>query len=310
MADAVEEVDGQADGQPDDEANPRVERQGDHLGKANQSAGNRNPRKKRAAEGALHVGSGFSKNEDAEADDGESKEGADGDEFAENADGEDSRHQCGEKAGDDRGDVRGSEFGVKLGKSFWEKAVLGHGEEDARLPHHHDENHGAETCDGTQLDKWTEPTETFSRTIDGQGDGGWDGEFLEGDDSGEDERDENVEDGAEEKGSKNSKGHVPLWVFALLRRGGNSIKADVGEEDDSGTGKNTAPTVLAETSGVFRNEGDPVVGVDVSRAAENEEDDDGELDDDDDIVETGGFTDPDHEEDGGGQADEDGREVE
>ena len=44
MADAVEEVDSQADGQPDDKADPGVEGQGDHLGEAHQSAGNRNPR--------------------------------------------------------------------------------------------------------------------------------------------------------------------------------------------------------------------------------------------------------------------------
>ena len=206
--------------------------------------------------------------------------------------------------------MRGSEFGVKLGKSFWKKSVFSHGKKDARLAHHHDEHHGTETGDGTQLDKRTEPTETFSRAIDGQGNGGRYCEFLEGDDSGEDERDEDIEDGAEQKGAKNPKRHVTLWVFALLRRGGDSIKADVGEEDDSSTGEDTAPTVLAETSGVFGNEGDPVVGVDVGRAAENEEDDDGELDDDDDIVETGGFTDADHKQDGGGQADKDGGEVE
>lgn len=158
MADAVEKVDGQTDGQPDDEADPSVEGQGDHLGEAYQSSGNRNPWQKRAPEGALYVGAGFSKNENAEADDGESKEGTDRDEFAENADGEDSCHQCGKKASDDRGNVRGSEFGMKLGKSFWEKSVLGHGEEDAGLTHHHDENHGAETGDCTQLDKRTEPT--------------------------------------------------------------------------------------------------------------------------------------------------------
>ena len=96
MADAVEEVDSQADRQPDDEADPGVEGQGDHLGQAHQSAGNRDPRKKRATEGALYVGAGFPKNQDAEANDGEGEEGADGDEFAENADGKDSRHECGE----------------------------------------------------------------------------------------------------------------------------------------------------------------------------------------------------------------------
>ena len=44
MADAVEKVDGQTDGQPDDEADPGVEGQGDHLGETNQSSGNWNPR--------------------------------------------------------------------------------------------------------------------------------------------------------------------------------------------------------------------------------------------------------------------------
>ena len=87
MADAVEKVDGQTDGQPDDEAYPGVEGQGDHLSQANQSASNWNPRKKRATEGALDIGAGFPKDEDAEADDGEGEEGADGDEFSENADG-------------------------------------------------------------------------------------------------------------------------------------------------------------------------------------------------------------------------------
>ena len=44
VADAVEEVDSQADRQPDDEADPGVEGQGDHLGETNQSSGNWNPR--------------------------------------------------------------------------------------------------------------------------------------------------------------------------------------------------------------------------------------------------------------------------
>ena len=63
--------------------------------------------------------------------------------------------------------MRSSEFGVKLGEAFWEKSVLGHGEEDTRLTHHHDEDHGAEAGDGAQLDEGSEPTEAFSCTIDG-----------------------------------------------------------------------------------------------------------------------------------------------
>jgi len=199
---------------------------------------------------------------------------------------------------------------VKLGKAFWKKSILSHGEENTRLTHHHHEDHGAEASDGTQLDERSEPTEAFSCTIDGQGHRGWDGEFLEWDDAGEDEGDEYVEDGAEQKGTKNPEGHVALRVFALLRCGGDGIEADVGEEDDSSTGEDTAPAEFPETAGVFRDKRDPVVGIDVGRAAENEEDDDGELDDDDDIVEAGRFTDADDEEDGGSQTDEDGGEVE
>ena len=44
MADAVEEVDRQADREPDNEADPGVKGQGDHLGETDQCAGNRNPR--------------------------------------------------------------------------------------------------------------------------------------------------------------------------------------------------------------------------------------------------------------------------
>ncbi len=184
---------------------------------------------------------------------------------------------------------------MKLGKAFWEKSILGHGEEDAWLTHHHDEDDGAETSDGTELDEGPEPTESFSRTIDGQGNRGGDGEFLEGDDAGEDEGDEDVEDGAEQKGTENSKGHVALGVFGFLGGSGDGIEADVGKKDDSGTGEDAAPTELPEAAGVFRNEGNPIVGIYVRRATEDEEDDDGEFDDDDDIVEAGGFTDPDHE---------------
>ena len=178
------------------------------------------------------------------------------------------------------------------------------------MAHHHNEDHRAKACNGTQLDKRSEPAEAFSRTIDGQGNGSGDGQFLERNDAGEDEGYEYVEDGTEQKGTKNPEGHVPLGVFALLRRGGDGIEADVGEKDDSGTGEDATPAELTKAAGVFRDEGNPVVGIDVGRSAEDEEDDDGELDDDDDVVEAGGFTDPDHEEDGGGQADEDGGEVE
>ncbi len=44
MADAVEKVDGQTDGQPDDEADPGVEGQGNHLSEAHQGTRNWNPR--------------------------------------------------------------------------------------------------------------------------------------------------------------------------------------------------------------------------------------------------------------------------
>jgi len=44
VADAIEEVDCQADREPDNEADPGIEGQGDHLGQTHQSTSDRNPR--------------------------------------------------------------------------------------------------------------------------------------------------------------------------------------------------------------------------------------------------------------------------
>ena len=91
---------------------------------------------------------------------------------------------------------------------------------------------------------------------------------------------------------------------------GDSVESDVGKEDHPGSGENTAPPIFPEASGIRGDKRGPVVGVDVSRTAEDEENDDREFDDDDDVVEIGGFPDANDEQAGHRQADEDRRQIE
>jgi len=87
VADAVKEVDGQTQGQPDDQPQPGIEGKGEHLGQTDKRTGQRNPWEARAAEGAVDSGAGFAQHENAETDDGESEQGANRDELAQNPNG-------------------------------------------------------------------------------------------------------------------------------------------------------------------------------------------------------------------------------
>jgi len=164
------------------------------------------------------------------------------------------------------------------------------------LAHHHNQNDGAETGDGTHLNQRAKPTKSLPGTVDGQGDRGGYGKFLEGNNSGEDKGDEDVEDGADQQRAEDSFRHIALGVAGFLGGSGDGVEADIGEEDHSCSGENAAPPVFPEASSILRNEGNPVVGVDVGRTAENKENDNRKFDDHDGIVEICGFTNANDEE--------------
>ena len=87
MADAVKKVDGQTKGQPDDQPQPGIKRQGEHLGQADEGSGQGNPGEPGAAKGTVDAGTGPAQNEDTEADDGEGEKSSDRNEFAQDANG-------------------------------------------------------------------------------------------------------------------------------------------------------------------------------------------------------------------------------
>ena len=101
-----------------------------------------------------------------------------------------------------------------------------------------------------------------------------------------------------------------MRVAGFLGGRGDGVEADISEENHPRSGENAAPPVFPKTSGILRDEGNPIVGVDVGGAAKNEEDDDGEFDDHDGIVEICGFANANHEESGDGQANQTSGQIE
>ena len=78
------------------------------------------------------------------------------------------------------------------------------------------------------------------------------------DDAGEDERDRDVENGADRERAQDADRHVALRVRGFLRRRGDGVESDVGEEDDARAAHDAVPAVLARAFG-GGNEGRPVV---------------------------------------------------
>jgi len=125
---------------------------------------------------------------------------------------------------------------------------------------------------------------------------------LPGNDSCEDKRDTDVEDGADDKRGDDADRNRTLRVAALFAGGGDGIEADVGEEDDAAAGEYACPSVGGE--------GRVVGGMDEVQANEHEGEDSDELDEHHDVVGAGRFADAADEDYGEDDNDEEGRDVE
>ena len=125
---------------------------------------------------------------------------------------------------------------------------------------------------------------------------------LPGDEAGENDGDADVEDGADDEGSKDADGDVALGIAALFAGGRDGVEADVGEEDDGAAGEDAGPAV--------RREGVVEGGLDEVRAGADEEEDGAEFEQDHDVVGAGGLADATDEDDGDEEDDEEGGDVE
>ena len=132
-------------------------------------------------------------------------------------------------AGDDRRDVRRAEARVHLRGHGREEPVVGHREEDPRLPEEHHQHDRREPGDGADLDGRREPE--LPGGLDADGDRVGNVELLVGNDARQDERDGDVEDRADAERDEDADGQVPLRVSRLLRGRRDGVEADVREED-------------------------------------------------------------------------------
>ena len=130
---AVEEVDDQADGEPDEEAHPGDDGQSGHEQEAEDHAERRNDGAEGNAEAAAAMRFAVAQHDDADGDEDEGEEGADVGEIGEGADVEEAGGDGHNESGHPGGEGRRAEDRVHIAEDFGQQAVAGHGEPDARL---------------------------------------------------------------------------------------------------------------------------------------------------------------------------------
>src|SRR5690348_5495434 len=206
VAASVGEVDDQADDQPAQENFPRQQVQRNHHEQRNEHAHDGHEWNPWRAEGTLEVGLLFAEDPDAGADDGEGEKRADAGEFAERGDGQSGGQERDDDANEHGGNVRRAEARMNFAGPFAEQAVVGHGEEDARLAKEHDEHGGAESADGADFYEVAAPANAGD--VNAESDGVADVEASVRSESREDDGDENVKNRADYERTEDTDGHV------------------------------------------------------------------------------------------------------
>jgi len=305
---AIEEVDDEPDGDPDEEADPCHDLKPGHEEQAEDDAEDGEYWAEGDAEAALAVGFLVAKDEDAGGDEDEGEEGADVGEVGYGSDVEETGGDGDEEAGDPGGDGGCPVALVDPGKDGGQQAVAGHGEPDACLSDLEDEDGGDHAEDGSdehdQMDiAEQEAVPSLSEVPEGVDDGGGViGHGIPVAEADEDDGNADVEDGADDECGDDADGEVALRIFTLFGGGGDGVKTDVGEEDDGAAGEDAGPSVGGE--------GVVVAGMDELRAGENEDEDGPDFEQDHDVVGAGGFLDAVDEDDGDDKDDDEGGDVE
>ena len=282
LADAVGEVDDQADGHPGEESDPCLIGQVGHQIDAGQDAQDGYEGHEWGPERPGKVGSRVAQDKDAAADDGKSEQRANAHQLRDDSHREQGRCDADGKTGGDRGDMGGAELRVDPGRSRRQQSVLGHREEDTGLAHKLDQHDRHQADDGCDLDQGRQPEETHG--VDGHGHGRRDVEVGVAHDAGEDEREGDVDRRAGEEGPQDADGHVPLGILGFLRGRRDGVEAEVGEEHDPGPAEDAAPAEEAGHPGVRRDERMPECRLDEEQPGPDEDEDDADLEKDDDRI--------------------------
>src|SRR5690606_37880190 len=112
---------------------------------------------------------------------------------------------------------------------------------------------------------------------------------------------------------ENTAWHIPLRILCFLSRGRDSVKPDIGEEDDRRTRNDAAEAVrhkLSASGSSDRAADAQVVGIDEADAGDDKEHDNDHFDDHDDRVKARRFLDAAYEQQGYRDSDQSGRKIE
>ena len=181
-----------------------------------------------------------------------------------------------------------------------EQAVPRHREPDPGLPELENQQRGDHAHHGPKQDGEAHPGQVEPPQLVDHGGGVVQG--VPAGDAGEDHDHRDVEKRADEQGGDDADGEIAPGVPGLLRRGGDGVEADVGEEDDGPAREHPRPAV--------GREGPVVARVDEAHAGHDEGQDGHDLQDDHHVVRLGRLPDAPHQDHGERHDDQEGREVE
>src|ERR1051326_908518 len=307
MANAVREVDDQADRHPDNESHLRIEWQAVNHVATDEHTQNRYEWDQRGPEGPRNVRTLIAEHHYAEANDHESEQSTNGHELTQQRDGEEAGNSSGHDASDDGGDVWRLKSRMDLAEDRRQQSIARHREKDARLAHEHYEDHRGESRDCTDVDEKPKPAQRRTGLLDRH-------EHRVGNiqlgvvgHARHHQRHQDVQHRADAKRRQDPDRHVALRILRFLSSGRYRVEADVGEEHHTSRPHDARPAVVTEfPGGVGRNEGMPVRRVHVHEAETNHEEYDRQLHEYDDVVESRRLLDADHEQ-CGHQSDEHNR---
>ncbi len=190
-----------------------------------------------------------------------------------------------------------------------QQPVARHRIEDARLRQHHDQDDRGQAGERAEDHRDRQPLQLGMR-LQCSGDRCCVIQLRIFEHAREHAGHQHVQDRADDETGENAERHVALRILRFLRRRGDRVEADVGEEDDAGGADDAAPAELAPHARVLRNERLPVVGGDVERTEADHQHHDADLDRDHDRVRQRRLADAEHEDDGDYGDDEYRRQVE
>src|ERR1700704_4193913 len=308
---SIAEINCHADHQPYHQAHPCLPRKIRHQVTGNQNPENRHKRDHGRPEWTLKVRVATADDPYAGTNDHKGQQSSNIDHIAEQVNRQRSRQQSYAGPHHKSGNPRRTELWMHNAEYLGQQSVARHGEKDAGLAQQHDHNRAAQSHERANFYHQASPAD--AGLVDTHGKCVAHVEEFVIHQAAQDANHKNVENRADNQRSQNSNRHISRRIFGFLRRGGDSVKADISEKDDSRAAADTGPSILARDTRVWRHERMPIdlhqLGMveQIMTAYRHKNNQDTNLDIDNRCIEIGRFLDADDKNQSG---DHDGEETE